>query len=173
MEDIARRAGLSKGTVYLYFPAKEALFEALIEELAAPNVNLIEKLAASSPSLELAIRGLAVLAPQVIRSSDMPRLMKVLIGDSHNFPELIRRYRQQRVDRLLCILKTLLDNAVERGEIVPVDTALATRLIMAPIVMSAIWHAVFALNDDEAQVDLERLFQMHADFLLDALTKRP
>jgi hypothetical protein len=62
--------------------------------------------------------------------------------------------------------------AVERDEIVTKDTALVTRLIMAPIVMSAVWHAVFALNDDEAQVDLEALFRMHADFLLNALTSK-
>ena len=168
IEDIAQRASLSKGTVYLYFDSKEALFLALIEDLATPNIEQIEQIAALAPSLREALNRLAVFAPMMIRTSNLPRLMKVLIGDSHTFPEIIRDYRKQKIERILGALTGFLDRAVDRGEIAPQNTSLTTRLILAPIVLSGMWQAVFG-RDADAEVDLEALFHLHTELLLKAL----
>jgi AcrR family transcriptional regulator len=169
MDDIAAMAGLSKGTLYLYFDSKEALFTALIETLAMPNLSQIEGIATMAPSLRDALDRLVVFAPLLVRHSKLPRLMKVLIGDSHNFPEIIRTYRTQILDRVLGAFAHMLDAAKARGEIDIGDAGLMARLIMAPIAFSGIWHAVFA-GDPAAEVDLESLFAMHADLVMKAIS---
>jgi AcrR family transcriptional regulator len=169
MDDIATRAELSKGTLYLYFDTKDALFKALIDSLAIPNLGEIEKIAAAAPSVIDALDGLAMYAPNMIRHSNMPRLMKVLIGDSQNFPAIIVDYRVRILDRLIGALTLLLKNGKLRGEIETDDPALLARLLIAPIAFSGIWQAVFG-GASEATVDLERLFQMHIKIMIKALT---
>jgi AcrR family transcriptional regulator len=168
MDDIARRANLSKGTLYLYFDSKEALFTALIETLAMPNLGHIEMISASAPSMREALDRLVMFAPVLIRHSNLPRLMKVLIGDSHNFPEIIHTYRTQILERVLGALAQMLEAAKARGEIEIGDPKLMARLVVAPIAFSGIWQAVFA-GDEEAEVDLEALFRMHAELLIKAI----
>ena len=168
MDDIARRADLSKGTIYLYFESKEALFTALIETLAMPNLGQIEMISTSSLSMREALDKLIVFAPVMLRHSNLPRLMKVLIGDSHNFPEIIRTYRTQILDRVLGALSRMLEAAKARGEIDIGDPKLMARLVVAPIAFSGIWQAVFA-GDKGAEVDLDALFRMHADLLMKAI----
>jgi AcrR family transcriptional regulator len=168
MDDIARRAGLSKATIYLYFDSKEALFVALIESLGLPRVQQIERLLAGAQSIDQALEQLAELAPIIVRHSDMPRLMKVIVGDSQQFPDIVRDYRQKLIERILASMVQMLERAQASGEVALVDPALTTRLLVAPIVMSALWQAVFG-GDAEAEVDLETLFAMHARFMLAAL----
>lgn len=168
MDDIARRADLSKGTLYLYFSSKDALFQALIEDLTTPHIQHMEQLADLAVTLEDALARLAELAPGMIRTSELPRLMKVLIADSHNFPDIVREYRRNVLDRLLGIVTRMFERLKAQGEIVVDDTHLAARLLVAPIAFSGIWHAVFEQESD-AQVDLETLFRMHASNMLAAL----
>ena len=171
MSDIASEAGVAPGTLYLYFESKEALFKALVESLAMPNLDMLEGMAASAPSVAAAINSLADHAPFMIRQSNLPRLMKVLIGDSHNFPDIINDYRRRILDRLLAALTSVLVCAKERGEIETDDPALTARLLVAPIAFSGIWLAVFG-DDGGAKVDLESLFRMHAKLMIKALDPR-
>lgn len=164
MEDIARRAELSKGAVYLYFPSKDAVFEALIEAVVGPAVKRIEAAAGSSPSALASIRAMAMLAPVLIRSSNMPRLMKVMIGDCRAFPDVVRRYRTEVLERVLGMIAATLKRGMDAGELRPGDPALAARLVVAPVALSAVWQAVFNFEGD-AEVDLEALFSMHAEAL--------
>lgn len=168
MEDIAHRAGFSKGTIYLYFDSKEALFQALIEELAVPNIAQFEAISRQSNSLDEAMQGIASFAPQVIRQSDMPRLLKVLIGDSHRFPDLIKAYRTSVVERVLSAMTTMLERCAARGEVTIENAGLLARLVVAPILFSAIWQALFA-HEDADDVDLEALFTLHARLILGGL----
>lgn len=168
MSDIARRADLTKGTLYLYFESKQALFKALIEQLAAPNLDHMAMLASSAPTFSEAMDRLASFAPVLIGQSDMPRLMKVLIGDSHSFPDIILAYREEVLGRLFSIIAKALERARQAGEIECEDTQLTARLIVAPVALSGVWHALFGQDKAEA-IDLKKLFRMHADYMRRAL----
>lgn len=163
-DDIARRAGFSKGTLYLYFPSKEALFNELVERLTSPNLAQLEQITATAPSLGIALDRFAAFAPQLIRTSDLPRLMKVLIGDSQGFPETVKSYRENVLDRVLAAIGAVLAAAKKRGEIDVGDPQLVARLVIAPVLFSGIWQAMFAADPD-AQVDLESLFREHVELL--------
>lgn len=170
MDDIARRAHLSKGTLYLYFDSKRAMFLELIEELAIPKIAGIEEIALSAPTIDIAIDGIAAMAPSLVRESKIPLLMKVLIGDSHTFPDILTDYRRNVLERILGALTTLLEHACARGEIRVEDPYLMARLIIAPAALSGIWHALFS-QDKDADVDLETMFRMHAENIKLALKK--
>jgi len=168
MEDIAKRASVTKGTLYLYFTSKEEVFTELINHFAAPNLKHLESIALSSASFSDAMDQLAAFAPVLIAETDMPRLMKVLIGDSHNFPDIIHDYRTEILERLLAIISTALRRARASGEIACDDADLTARLIVAPVVFSGVWQAVFN-KDNKHAVDLRALFGMHADNIRRAL----
>lgn len=168
MDDIARRAGLSKGALYLYFPSKVAVFEALIEAIVGPAVTRIEAAAGSAPSALAGIDAMAALAPMLIRTTNMPRLMKVIVGDCRAFPDVLHRYRIEVLERVLGMIAALLRRGMDAGEIRRADPDLMARLVVAPVALSGIWHVVFNF-EGRAEVDLEGLFRLHAETLRRAL----
>ncbi len=164
MEDIARRAGLSKGALYLYFDSKEALFEAVVENFAMPNVARLEAIAEAADGAGAVIDALTALAPVIIREGRIPKIVKVLIGDAPAFPAVATAYRQNVIDRVLAAITRVLRNAKATGEIDIGDPALAARLIAAPMILSAVWRIVFE-HDDEVRIDLNALFLQHGVML--------
>lgn len=168
MEDIARRAGLSKGALYLYFNSKEALFEAVVETIAAPNVERLEVAAATAIGVGALIDAIVALAPAIIREGRIPKIVKVLIADAPAFPTVTTAYRKAVVERGLGALTGVLTKAKDRGEIAIGEPALTARLIAAPMIFSAVWRIAFE-HDDDARVDLDALFAEHGALLKRAL----
>lgn len=168
MDDIAARADLSKGSLYLYFDSKDALFAALVEEYALPNVARIEAFAQSGLSgLSMMLR----MAPALIRETPIPKIMKVLISEAPSFPEMATAYRRQVIERGLGAMTAMLKKANDAGEITINDPKLTARLVVAPMVMSALWRVAFE-HDAEARVDLDALFAAYEPMLMRALGAR-
>lgn len=168
MDDISKRAGLSKGALYLYFSSKDELFKSIVEEYAVPNVERIEAMTRAAPSALGGIEMIARFAPELIRKSDVPKLMKVLVGDATTFPEVVRAYRKTVLDRLLAALTALLARGHDAGEIHAPDPALTARLVIAPVALSGLWQVMFG-KDKAARVDLDALFSLHVEMLSRAL----
>lgn len=170
-DDIAERAGLSKGTLYVYFKSKEDLFKALIENLTTPKLALLENIVRETTSIETSLNRFSQLIPAIVRYSDMPKLMKILIGESQQFPDIVRLYRTNVLERVLGLLARMIKMAQERGEIRVEDPAIAARLLISPVLFSGIWQAVFAAGD-KAPLDVERLIATHITFFLTATMPR-
>lgn len=168
MDDIARTASLSKGTVYLYFPSKEDLFEAVLRNVAIPNVERMEGLMRDAPSVGEALDGVAQFAPHLIRNTRIPQIMKLLISEAGTFPQIVQAYREDVLDRLLAAVAGLLARAHKAGEIDAPEPMLAARLVAAPIAFSGIWSVVFE-TDPKARVDVEALIALHVQHLKKAL----
>lgn len=164
MDDIARQAGVSKGTLYLYFTSKDAMFKGIVETFAIPNLEEFERLSAQSHSGVGAIKAILSQAPEHIREKRLPRLMKIIISDSGTFPATVRAYREQVIDRLLSIVTALLRKARNQGEIGDVDPELTARLVIAPIAFSGLWQVLFS-EAPEAQVDLDKLLALHSEII--------
>lgn len=165
MDDIAARAQLSKGALYLYFDSKDALFAALVETYALPNVARIESFAQSGLS---GLRMMLRMAPALIRETPLPKIMKVLIAEAAGFPQMATTYRQAAIERVLNALAAMLTRAKKAGEINIGDPALTARLVVSPMVMSAIWRVSFE-HDPKARVDLDALFSEYERMLMRAL----
>ncbi len=168
MDDIARRADLSKGTLYLYFSSKDDLFTSLIEQIAMPNVERVEAIVQTSASAIDAISAITQIAPVIIRETDLPKILKVLIADAPAFPDTVTAYRQNVIERVLGLMAGVLQAAKENGELEIADPALTARIVVAPIVMSVIWHILFE-HDPDARIDLDSLFSLHLRMLTRAL----
>lgn len=171
VDDIAKRAGLSKGTLYLYFKSKEELFQGLIDMAAAPKLEEMETIVSTASTASDALAGILKFAPVMVRQSIMPRIIKVLIGDGGRFPDVAHTYRQQVIEQVIGLIAGILKRGQDAGEFDVIDADLTARVVIAPIFMSMIWHILFEQDtpDGENLVDLEALFSVHHTMLMRAL----
>ncbi|MFO1038616.1 MAG: TetR/AcrR family transcriptional regulator [Geminicoccaceae bacterium] len=173
MEDIAARAGASKGTIYLYFPSKEAVFEALVRSAIIPNIERAEAIAASaSGPVAPLLRQLLALLGNVIRNERIAVVPRLLVGELYKFPDLVRFYRTNVVERGLGLVARLHRRGVESGEFRPADSDAVARLVVAPVLMMAIWRTVLVTAEDPP-FDPQRVLDTHADVLLQGLLAYP
>jgi AcrR family transcriptional regulator len=145
LEDVARKAGVTKGTIYLYFENKEALFKALVRQTIVPVIAQGEALAQSFTGsarelFEQLIREYFRLVGDTALAS-IPRLM---IAESQNFPELARFYYEEVVTRGHRLMSGVLERGIKAGEFRRVDLGLATKLAMAPLMHAVVARKAFA-----------------------------
>jgi len=116
MDDIARRAGVTKGTIYLYFANKDAVFKALLSETIGERVQASSLLAENfeGSTRDLLAQVLRIMGA-FIAHSDRVVLPKIVIAEIAKFPELARFYREQVIDRGLALWETILARGVARG----------------------------------------------------------
>ena len=149
MEDVARAAKVSKGTVYLYYPTKQALFEALVRRDIAPRVEMAAGfLKGYDGPLEPALMRMVELAAMAIEAGRLPVYPKLLIAEAGRFPELAAFYRREVVQKMLGALTGLFQRALDRGEISGIEAEMAAHLVIAPVLKSALWALVFADSDE-------------------------
>ena len=149
LEDVAKRAGVSKGTLYLYFPSKEALFKALVREAILPNIARAEAMAREyhgSPAHLLA-ELLTGFGLQITNDDRLSAFPKLIIAEAGNFPELARFYLRQVIRRALRLIIQILKRGVASGEFSPMNYLVTARLAVAPIVFLALWRHSFAAHD--------------------------
>ncbi len=167
LDEIARKAGVAKGTIYLYAPSKQALFEAVVRSGISPMLSEVETaLLASKLSVEEKLRmTFGFFAREVIHS---PRgdLMRLVLREAQNFPEIAAFHHREIVDRGLTILRRLAEQAVASGEFCSDELAHFPHLVFAPCLMALIWTALFQRI---APLDVEGLFEAHLSLLLKAM----
>ena len=168
LEDVAARAGISKGTLYLYFKGKEELFEAVVRATLVPNLERLEVLTASfeGPSARLLERLLLTIAGVV--DSRVGAIPKLVIAEAGNFPDLARFYLEEVVRRGLRLIGTILRRGVERGEFRPVDVDHTVFCVIAPMLIAALWKNSLEPHDD-APLDAQALARAHLELLLRGL----
>jgi len=142
LDDVARRAGVAKGTIYLYFSDKESLFQELIRELLTPLVGNIEALGqADVPLAALADRFVDLFVREVYetRRKDVLRLM---IAEGRRFPKLAEFYYREVLARIIAAVRSLLARAAARGEVAP-RLAQFPQIIAAPGLIAIVWNGLF------------------------------
>lgn len=169
LDEIARRAGVSKGTLYLYFKDKEELFRAVVRDTVSPNIDHLRDaiMAADLPFSQIVPMFLPRLA-SVAASIPLGAVIKMVIGESGNFPELARVWHDQVVSRALEVIVGLVERAQQKGEIRPGDPRFHAFTLMGPMLMGLIYREVLQPAGG-APVDLEALAQQHAETVLAGL----
>lgn len=172
LDDVARRAGIGKGTLYLYFPSKEELFKAVVRQHLLPNVAAAERRLAEAAGptgpLLTAIVGTLIGAA----AGPMGAIPKLVIGEAANFPDLARFYADEVVARGFGVLRALVARGVERGEFRPVDPATVAPLLAAPILLTALWKNALEPHATH-RMDADALAAAASDLLLRGLEARP
>jgi AcrR family transcriptional regulator len=171
MEDIAKRAGISKAAIYLYFPSKMAVLEALIEARVAPLAQQAQTLAAAGKAAPLhALRALASVAAARLADPANFAVPRLVIGLSGRFPKLAEYYRRNVVEKARAAIETLLDAAMAEGSLRRVDKAAAVRAFVGPLMFEALWTHV--LMGPSGFADAQSTVENHFDILLNGLEPR-
>lgn len=174
MEDIARRAGVAKGTFYLYFPSKEAVFEALVRETLVPRITALETAGGMEGlGAEARLRAILALLCQVLGNSRLVAIPKLVLAEAGNFPDMARFYRREVISRGQALLAAIFRDGVEKGEFRPLpDLEIVARLFLGPVVLTALWQTTFA-PVEEAPMSVEKLLSTHADLFLNSIKAQP
>jgi AcrR family transcriptional regulator len=144
LEDVARRAGVSKGTLYLYYENKEELFKAVVRGNIVPVISEVEVSVAEfdGHSAEL-LRRLIHSWWQRLGATKVSGIIKLVTAEADNFPELARFYQEEVINRGTRAMSTMLERAIERGDFRPIDVNLMTQVLLAPMLMLITWkHSV-------------------------------
>jgi AcrR family transcriptional regulator len=172
LEDVAARAGVSKGTLYLYFANKEELFKAVVREgLVSPLVearHVIDSYQGGSGDLlELVMQGWW----EKIGSTRICGIPKLILSEARNFPEIANFYLSEVVQPGHQVMTDIIRRGIASGEFRNVDADDTARLFLAPLLMIALWRCSLAHFASE-QMDPQRLMRAHIDMLRQGLANR-
>lgn len=166
LDDIAAQAGVSKGALYLYFETKQDLFRAVVRETVAPNLAAVAAFIGQSElPFERLIRLVFDRMAEVVTQGRLGAVVKMVIGESRNFPELAKVWHEDVVSRMVDALGGAVSAAQARGEVRPGDPRLYVFSLAGPLLMGVLWREVFAPIGAEP-VDLKALLAQHADVAL-------
>jgi len=163
VEEVARRAGVSKGLLYLYFKTKEELFKAVIRSVVAPRVDeLTRTLDSSDLGAEAFIRGPLLAFMQRLPGSRASIVIRLMISEAPKHPDLVDFYWDNVASRGLGALRQLLERGVASGEFRESAVTELPQLFVAPVMMSIVWGTVFA----ERSLDTDKLIETQVDMIL-------
>ena len=162
LDDIARRAGISKATLYLYFETKEEIFRAVARAAVGSLIEAFESPseAPDGPFIELAPRLLSHAAG-MMKSGRVPAIARMVIGESRNFPDLARIWHDDVVTSVIGIITGIIARAQARDEVAPGDPRLHAFSLMGPMVMAMLFREVFGEAGGNPP-DLQALADQHA-----------
>jgi len=167
IDDIARAAGVAKGTIYLYFDSKAALFEGVVRGHLVPQLEAAEAMvAAHDGAVEELLGHLLHTLCQTVLETDLREVIRLLIAEGRNFPEITAFYHREVVSRGMRLLGDLIRRGEARGEFRTTGAADMPQIIMAPLMVGAIWKSLF---DELAPLDAHRLVDIHLDILMRGL----
>jgi AcrR family transcriptional regulator len=175
LEDIAKRAGLSKGTIYLYFPNKEELFREVIRHTIIAQIERAEReLAAAvqqsaSETLAHFVRGYW----DFLRSPNFAVLFRLVHAELSNFPDLARFYGREVVERKLRLVTGIIERGVRNGEFRDIDPAVAARMLGPMLLMHGMWCSHRDLFKATANKTDEQVIDEVLDFFLHAIRPAP
>ena len=166
LEEVAKRAGVSKGALYLYFETKADLFRAVVVDAISPNIERVKAVAAADLPLEQVVRmALPMLARQVVSDRRITGVVKLVIAESRNHPELASIWRESVVEPGVLLISGLIAAAQARGEVRPGDPRLFAFGLMGPMVLSMVWRETFEPVGAEP-VDVVKLAEQHVETVL-------
>jgi AcrR family transcriptional regulator len=163
LDDVAAAAGVAKGTLYLYFKDKEALFEELVRGAVTPIIDAVSS-AALQPNLRPTdILGLFfALFQREVLGTERKQLLRLIIAEGPRFPAIAAFYYREVVVRGMALMRSIAAEAVARGEFSTDAAARFPQLIVAPLLMAVIWDGLFASIEP---LDVAGLLSAHRDLL--------
>jgi AcrR family transcriptional regulator len=153
LEDVAKRAGVSKGTLYLYFTNKEELFKAVVRENIVPALGEAEDIISSFEGHSADMLRCVILGWwERIGATQASGIIKLVMAEAGNFPELAKFYHEEVITRSSDMMAGMFRRGVERGEFRPVDIEVMTQVLIAPMLMLITWkHSVGPCNQGKLQ----------------------
>lgn len=170
-EEVAARAGVSKGTLFLYFPSKEELFKAVVvENLSGRFTEWNREFEAFEGSTADMLRYCMRIWWERVGSTQASGLAKLMLSEGRNFPELAEFYRREVVRPGHALLRRIVRRGVDSGEFAPVDVDLAIYAVIAPMMFLMLWkHSAAICVDGESEIDPQKYLALQAEIVLNGL----
>lgn len=167
LEDVAGRAGISKGTIYLYFSSKEELFEAVVRDRIIPYFEKMEEIGKQSggSASDILREQLKIIHRELV-STDTRYIPKLMIGEGNRFPKLAEFYFREIITRIHRLLRSVIKRGVDAGEFRKEALNWNLQAILSPALSAAMWRVVF---DQFDPLDTEKMLNTHIDLLLNGL----
>jgi len=163
LDDVAAQAGVAKGTLYLYFKDKEALFEEVVRSAASPIVERLSVLAtAPDMPMTLMLDALFGLFEKEVLGTRRKLLIRLIIAEGPRFPRIAEFYFRDVISRIMPMLSKIAQRAADRGELPNDAVARYPQLVAAPLLLSVIWDGLFARI---SPLDVSDFLRAHRDVL--------
>ena len=175
LEDIAKRAGLSKGTIYLYFPNKEELFREVIRHTIIAQIERAEHelVAAAQQSAADTLAQFVRGYWGFLRSPNFAAMYRLIHAELGNFPDLARFYAREVIERVLRLITGIIERGVGSGEFREMDPAVTARMLGPMLLMHAMWCSHRDLFKATANKTDEQVIEEVLDFYLHAIRPVP
>jgi len=163
LDDVAKRAAIAKGTIYLYFKDKESLFQELIRSKMTPVVGTLEAAFATDLPLRVIVEQVIELFVREVYGTRRRQLIRLIISEGPRFPTLAEFYYREVLSRGLKAVRGLLQRAYERGEIADDTLIRYPQLLVAPGFIAIVWSGLF---DRFEPLDVRGMMRAQIDHLL-------
>ncbi|HKW40551.1 MAG TPA: TetR/AcrR family transcriptional regulator [Gemmatimonadales bacterium] len=172
LADVARRAGITKGTLYLYFDSKEALFKAVVREAIVPVIVQGEALArAHTGSARELLEQLVREYWRLVGETAVAGIPKLMMAEAATFPELTRFYYDEVVTRGHRLMAGVIERGIKSGEFRDVDLKVAAKLAMSPLIHAVVAQRAFASCMPEG-FNVQKYLDTHIDLYLHGIAKQ-
>ena len=162
IDDVARRAGVAKGTIYLHFKDKESMFEELIRTALVPLIGRLHAPPPIGGSVRDAVEAFARTFIQEVASTRRGDIVRLIVAEGPRFPSIADFYYREVVSRGLAGMRALIELAVSRGEIQQKNLARFPQILVAPAIIAVIWQSLFSRH---APLDATEMFRVHLDLI--------
>jgi AcrR family transcriptional regulator len=162
IDDVAKRAGVAKGTIYLHFKDKESMFEELIRTALVPLIGRLHAPPPIGGSVRDAVEGFARGFIQEVGGTRRGDIVRLIVSEGPRFPAIADFYYREVVSRGLAGMRALIELAVARGEIRQQNLARFPQLLVAPAIIAVIWQSLF---NRHAPLDAMEMFRVHLDLI--------
>jgi AcrR family transcriptional regulator len=168
LDQIAERAGVTKGTIYVYFENKEHLFISMVRALKKATLDTVRDMFErhEGSTADLLRAQFSFIYQHIVEDKRRREVVRMLIAEAARFPELADRYHEEILSPCLDMLKQAIQRGIDRGEIRKSPIVDSPQVIFAPIVLVDQWMMMF---DDRQPLDLKTYFDAHLDLVLNGL----
>jgi AcrR family transcriptional regulator len=169
LEDVGRRAGCTKGTVFLYYESKSELFKAAVREAMSPMVRDTEQAVEEhqGSASELVTKVLRLRWEHMARTR-LTGLVKLLLTETGKYPDLAKFYNDEFYDRGQALLRKVIQKGVDSGEFRKLDVEQAARVVVAPLLFAAVWRHTFE-SVASTPIELDQYFTTSLEIMLAGL----
>jgi AcrR family transcriptional regulator len=168
LDRVAERAGVTKGTIYVYFENKEHLFISMVREVTKAALDTVHEMLETheGSTADLLRAQFSFIYQHIVEDRRRREVLRMLIAEAPRFPELADRYHQEILRPCLDMLRQAIRRGMDRGEFRNSAIVDLPQIVIAPIALVDIWMMMF---DDRQPLDMKAYFNAHLDLVLNGL----
>jgi AcrR family transcriptional regulator len=168
LDQIAERAGVTKGTIYVYFENKEHLFISMVREVTSATLETVHTMFETheGSTAELLRAQFSFIYQHIVDDRRRREVVRMLVAEAPRFPELADRYYEEILQPCLQLFKQAIQRGMDRGEIRQSSIIDSPQVVIAPIALVDMWMMMF---DDRQPLDMKAYFNAHLDLVLNGL----